>query len=142
MIKNAVLHIANEQPLMADLYTLPSSRDSGVLLTNLRSLTGTRPIFVDRIDSVFFFPYRDIRFIEMAPGSTGETAEEPRPAAEEAPPADEPEAGTRDRRGLPAARSRSLIALGPGAPPDGPWPPDNGPGKTRCYTPARCRSTW
>lgn len=91
MIRNAVIHIVNEQPLLADLFELPAARDMGLLCTNVRTMTGTRPVFIDRIDSVFFFPYRNIRFVEIMPGSEGTAAPEaPAIPAETSPPA-EPE---------------------------------------------------
>ncbi len=82
MIRNAVIHITNEQSLIADLFERPSSRDIGLLCTNVRTLTGTRPIFIDRIDSVFFFPYRNIRFVEIIPGSDESATDAPVEAAE------------------------------------------------------------
>jgi hypothetical protein len=71
MIRNAFIHIQNEQPLLADLYEMPKSLDQGLLCTNLRMLDGKRPIFIERSDSAFFFPYLHIRFIEVMPGSSG-----------------------------------------------------------------------
>lgn len=65
MIRNAVIHLANEQPLVADLPALPGPGDTGLLCTNLRTLDGRRPVFIDRSESVFFFPYLHIRFVEM-----------------------------------------------------------------------------
>jgi hypothetical protein len=67
VIRNVVIHILNEQPLLADIYALPTAGDAGLVCTNLRSLDGKRPVFIDRIASVFFFPYRVIRFLEIAP---------------------------------------------------------------------------
>jgi hypothetical protein len=66
MIRNAVVHINNEQPLLADLYDLPKALDQGLLCTNLRTLDGKRPVFVDKVENVFFFPYLHIRFVEFA----------------------------------------------------------------------------
>jgi hypothetical protein len=100
VIRNAVIHITNEQPLLADLYETPKAVDQGLLCTNIRTMDGRKPIFVDRSDSIFFFPYLHIRFLEIAatasdlpaieapagesvlqpPPPTGETA----PAAEDA----------------------------------------------------------
>jgi len=65
MIRNAVLHISNEQPLIADLFELPGPGDATVRLTNLRSLDGKRPVFVDDMKSVFLFPYHRVSFIEI-----------------------------------------------------------------------------
>ncbi len=69
MIRNAVLHINNEQPLVADLFELPAASDLGLRCTNLRTLDGKRPIFADDQGSVFFFPYLAIRFVEIPPAS-------------------------------------------------------------------------
>jgi hypothetical protein len=90
MIRNAIIHIQNEQPLLADLYDMPQALDQGLLCTNLRMLDGKRPVFIERSDSAFFFPYLHIRFVEIMPGSSGlaeigtsaETAE-PEEVAEE-----------------------------------------------------------
>jgi hypothetical protein len=65
VIRNVVIHAANEQPLMVDLFELPSASDVGLLCTNLRSMDGKRPIFIDQIESTFFFPYHVIRFLEI-----------------------------------------------------------------------------
>jgi hypothetical protein len=94
VIKNVVVHVLNEQPLVADLYELPKAVDQGLLCTNLRTLDGRKPIFIDRTESVFFFPYLHIRFIEIppAPGSVTEVetpAEAAAPAPGEAPEPDE-----------------------------------------------------
>jgi hypothetical protein len=71
MIRNAVVHVNNEQPLLADLFETPSALDQGLLCTNLRTLDGKRPIFIDRSESVFFFPYLHIRFVEFSPAASG-----------------------------------------------------------------------
>lgn len=71
MIRNAIIHIQNEQPLLADLYDMPSALDQGLLCTNLRMLDGKRPIFIEKTDSAFFFPYLHIRFVEVMAGSSG-----------------------------------------------------------------------
>jgi hypothetical protein len=69
MIRNVVIHASNEQPLMADLFDLPSAEDAGLLCTNLRMMDGKRPVFIDHIESTFFFPYHVIRFLEMPKGA-------------------------------------------------------------------------
>ena len=69
MIRNAVIHAANEQPLLADLYGVPAAADAGLLCTNLRMMDGKRPIFIDSIQATFFFPYHVIRFVEVPPES-------------------------------------------------------------------------
>jgi hypothetical protein len=77
VITDAVIHIENEQPLMADLYRMPEPTDLGLLCTNLRTMNQKRPVFVDASASIFFFPYRVIRFVEIHPSSAGLEAVEP-----------------------------------------------------------------
>jgi len=69
VIHNVVLHINNEQPLLADLFDLPGAADVGLRCTNLRTMNGKRPVFVDDSASVFFFPYLHIRFVEIPPAA-------------------------------------------------------------------------
>ena len=69
MIRNVILHLNNEQPLLADLYEPPSPGDVGLRCTNLRMMNGKRPVFVDDVRSIFFFPYLHIRFVEIPPGA-------------------------------------------------------------------------
>jgi hypothetical protein len=76
VIRNAVIHVANEQPLLADLFGIPAATDAGLLCTNLRMMDGKRPIFIDNITATFFFPYRVIRFLEIPPGAIGRHADE------------------------------------------------------------------
>jgi hypothetical protein len=90
LIKNAIVHLHNEQPLLADLYDMPKALDQGLLCTNLRMMDGKRPIFVDRIESIFFFPYLHIRFVEILP-ATGGLAEVEAAAGAAAAPVAEPE---------------------------------------------------
>jgi hypothetical protein len=68
VIRNVVIHVSNEQPLLADLYGMPSSADVGLVCTNVRTMDGKRPIFIDHIDSTFFFPYLHLRFLEIPVG--------------------------------------------------------------------------
>jgi len=69
MIRDAVLHIINEQPLLADLLNPPSATDTVLTCTNLRALSGKRPIWIDDSASIFYFPIELIRFVEIHPGS-------------------------------------------------------------------------
>ena len=81
MIRNAVLHINNEQPLLADLFEVPAPADVGLRCTNLRMLNGKRPVFVDDSAAVFFFPYLAIRFVEIPPGAVAGELDLPMPVA-------------------------------------------------------------
>jgi hypothetical protein len=71
VIRNVVIHVNNEQPLVADLYAMPASSDAGLVCTNVRMVDGKRPTFIDRSASTFFFPYLVIRFIEVPEGALG-----------------------------------------------------------------------
>ncbi len=72
MIRNVVIHIANEQPLLADLYDMPGATDVSLVCTNVRMLDGKKPLFIDHTASAFVFPYLHIRFIEIpATAATG-----------------------------------------------------------------------
>ena len=87
MIRNAVIHVNNEQPLLADLLELPAPSDASLVCTNLRMLNGKRPVFADRIESTFVFPLVHIRFVEIPPGARGELV----PVSGDELPAAEPE---------------------------------------------------
>jgi hypothetical protein len=59
----------NEQPMLADLFEAPTASDVGLRCTNLRTLDGKRPVFIDDVTSVFFFPYLHLRFVEIPAGA-------------------------------------------------------------------------
>ena len=69
VIRNARLHVNNEQPMLADLFEAPSPGDVGLRCTNLRTNDGKRPVFIDDSSSIFFFPYLHIRFVEIPSGA-------------------------------------------------------------------------
>jgi hypothetical protein len=65
MIRNVILHLHGEQPMKADIESLPTAADAGLLCTNLRTLEGRKPLSTEFLDSVFLLPYNIIRFIEI-----------------------------------------------------------------------------
>jgi hypothetical protein len=67
MIRDVVLHLKGEQPLLADLEAVPTSMDNQIICTNLRLMNGSRPIFVDDSASTFVFPVDFVRFVEIPP---------------------------------------------------------------------------
>lgn len=71
IVRNAVIHVSNDQPLVADLFGMPSAADVALVCTNLRTLDGKPPVFVDAPDSVFVFPLAHIRFVEIPAASSG-----------------------------------------------------------------------
>jgi hypothetical protein len=97
VIRNVILHIDKEQPLLADLFEPPSPADVGLRCTNLRQMNGKRPVFVDDIHALFFFPYLQIRFVEIPAGamsgsdSSGALTIDEAYDPQTAPPAPEPE---------------------------------------------------
>jgi len=71
VIRDVVLHINNEQPLRADLFEYPDGDTVLLRCTNVRTLSGTRPVFIDDFASVIYIPMLHLRFIEVLPTSQG-----------------------------------------------------------------------
>ena len=65
VVRGAVIHLNNEQPVVADLFDFPTARDVAVVCTNMRTQDGKRPIFIDHADSIFVIPLAYVRFIEL-----------------------------------------------------------------------------
>lgn len=74
MIRNVVVHLLNEQPIMADLVVEPKPTDVSVICCNLRTMAGEKPGFVDRSDSTFVIPLTHVRFMEIRAASMDEHA--------------------------------------------------------------------
>ena len=51
--------------MLADLYALPSPSDATIVCTNIRGMTGARPVWADHTDSIFYFPWGQMRFLEV-----------------------------------------------------------------------------
>jgi len=98
MLRDVVVHLHNEQPVLADLLTEPTAQDTCVICTNLRTMNGKQPVFVDRTDSTFVLPMAHIRFIEVHAGTVLESdSDEAQPADAAAP--DEPARGLKSGNG-------------------------------------------
>ena len=67
-LRGAVIHLNNEQPVVADLFEFPTARDVAVVCTNMRTQDGKRPVFIDQSDSIFVIPLAYVRFIELPRG--------------------------------------------------------------------------
>jgi hypothetical protein len=65
----AILHLLNDQPLAVDLVEEPKPSDVAVICTNVRSMDGKRPVFIDFSDSTFVFPMASVRFVEVPTGA-------------------------------------------------------------------------
>ena len=76
MIKGVTVHLANELPILVDLLEAPSPTAQSVRCTNVRTVDGKRPSFVQDPKSVFVFPWHLIRLIEVpAPPTAAQTAD-------------------------------------------------------------------
>ena len=81
VIRDAVIHLVGEQPLMADLPKAPLPGDIALVCTNLRMMNQKRPIFVEDGASTFVFPYSQVRFVEIRSGAAAPTPAPQLPAA-------------------------------------------------------------
>jgi hypothetical protein len=84
----AILHLLNDQPVLVDLLEEPKPSDQAVICTNVRTMDGKRPVYIDFSDSTFVFPMAAVRFVEVP---TGVADEDRARAAAAAEPADEGE---------------------------------------------------
>jgi hypothetical protein len=76
MLRDVVVHILNEQPILADLIQDPAPSDVALICTNMRTMNGKKPVFIDAVDSTFLLPLAHIRFIEIHKASTDAHAAE------------------------------------------------------------------
>jgi hypothetical protein len=72
VIRNVVVHIANEQPILADLLMDPKPSDVALICSNLRTMGGKKPVFIDKTESTFILPLAHIRFVELPQASMAE----------------------------------------------------------------------
>jgi hypothetical protein len=77
LVRSAVIHLLGEQPVLADLFGYPNASDVTLICTNVRGLTGKRPVWADRTDGMFYFPWNQIRFLEVPPERAAPPPEEP-----------------------------------------------------------------
>lgn len=85
----AILHLLNDQPLSVELTEAPKPSDMAVICTNVRTIDGKRPVFIDFSDSTFVFPMASVRFVEVPTGADDQ--DRARAAAAAAEPGDEGE---------------------------------------------------
>ncbi len=69
MLRDVVVHMRNEQPLLADLLFESAPTDTVLICRNLRATNGEKPDFINQIDSVFAIPLGHVRFIEIPKAS-------------------------------------------------------------------------
>jgi len=56
---------------VADLFGYPSPADAVLMCTNIRGTTGKVPVWADDSRSTFYFPWLQIRFLEIPPARNG-----------------------------------------------------------------------
>jgi hypothetical protein len=75
--------------VVVDLFGYPVSTEITLVCTNVRSTTGKRPVWADHMESIFYFPWGQIRFLEIPqdraspPMESGSTAIALRPPEDE-----------------------------------------------------------
>ena len=69
IIRNVVVHINNEQPIVVDLMAEPTPSDVALVCRNVRSLAGKKPIFVNAPDSTFVIPLAHVHVVELPQAS-------------------------------------------------------------------------
>ncbi len=106
MLKDVVIHISNEQPILADLAFEPQPGDMALICTNIRTLNGKTPIFVESANSTFVFPMVHVRFVEIKPGSGPQVPEGEDAVGEIEPSNGRAAAGRSRRRGSASVGAR------------------------------------
>jgi hypothetical protein len=81
MRRDVIVHLQNEQPMLVDLLADPSPSDTSLGCTNLRTMSGQPPVFVERSDSTFMLPLAHVRFVEIRPEGVAAPALESRSRA-------------------------------------------------------------
>ncbi len=85
VIKSVVVHLANELPILVDMYEAPEPHAQSVRCTNIRTVDGKRPTFVHDPKATFVFPWHQIRLIEMPAAATADQASDKRVALSDQP---------------------------------------------------------
>jgi hypothetical protein len=63
-----LIHIANEEPILADVEELPDPSAQAVVCTNPRKKDGKELHYIERDAVQFFFPWHKIGLIEVIGG--------------------------------------------------------------------------
>ena len=61
----AILHLNNDQPLAVDLLEEPKAADQSIVCTNVKTIDGKRPVFIDFSSSTFVVPVSMVLFVEI-----------------------------------------------------------------------------
>jgi hypothetical protein len=77
----AIIHLTNDQPLSVELLAMPTPGDIAIVCTNIRTIDGKKPVFIDYSTSTFVFPMVGMRFVEIL--QEGAEVGRPAPARDE-----------------------------------------------------------
>jgi hypothetical protein len=64
-VTRAIIHMVSDQPLAVELLEEPTASDVAVVCTNVRTVDGKKPVFIDFSGSTFVFPMAMVRFVEI-----------------------------------------------------------------------------
>ncbi len=67
MAYTVILHLPNEDPILAEMEDLPKPNDTCVVVSNMRKRDGNRLNYVEVEAERFIFPWHRISFIEVLP---------------------------------------------------------------------------
>ena len=67
MAYTVILHLSNEDPILAEMEELPKSNDTSVIVSNMRKRDGNRLSYVEAEAERFILPWHRITFIEVMP---------------------------------------------------------------------------
>jgi hypothetical protein len=65
MIKGVIIHMMGDLPLVADMAAMPTATDVSLLCTNVRTVDGKRPTFIEHHDWVMVIPLATVRLVEL-----------------------------------------------------------------------------
>jgi hypothetical protein len=68
-----ILHLPNEDPLLADIEELPKPGDNFVLVSNMRKVDGTQLGYLDTEADKVLLPWHRINYIEVRPSEAEKT---------------------------------------------------------------------
>jgi hypothetical protein len=68
MAYTVMIHLVNEDPILAEMEELPGPSDRSITCTNLRRRDGKEIHYITPEAISFIFPWHRISFIEVLPG--------------------------------------------------------------------------
>jgi hypothetical protein len=69
VIKSVIVHLTGELPIMVDRVEAPTPTATSVRCTNVRTVDGKRPAFINDPRATFLLPWHLIRLMEVPAGA-------------------------------------------------------------------------